>query len=82
MGAVNGNGRSDPSGSGQVDLKSATVKAAIETCLPIADGSVGANLEPVGVTRTAPKREPPRRVGYRAQQRAAGLRFGEHPLHA
>jgi subtilase family serine protease len=56
MGAVNGNGRPDPNGSGQVDLTAPSVKAAIKTCLPTADGTVGANLEPVGVTRTASKR--------------------------
>jgi subtilase family serine protease len=55
MGAVNGSGRPDPNGSGKVDLKSPTVKAAIKTCLPIADGTVDANLDPVGVTRAAPK---------------------------
>jgi subtilase family serine protease len=52
MPAVGGNGRPGANGSGQVDLKSPAVKAAIKTCLPTADGLVGANLEPVGVTST------------------------------
>src|ERR1700690_1898351 len=52
IGAVNGNGRHDPSGSGQVNLNSPTVKAAVKTCLPIADGTVGANLRPVATTHT------------------------------
>ena len=56
--AVNGNGRPGANGSGQVDLKSPAVKAAIKTCLPTADGAVGANLQPVGVTRTAPRQAP------------------------
>jgi subtilase family serine protease len=58
MPAVDGNGRPDANGSGQVDLKSPAVKAAIKTCLPTADGAVGANLQPVGVTRTAPRQAP------------------------
>ncbi|MGP0033890.1 MAG: hypothetical protein ACLP4R_04825 [Solirubrobacteraceae bacterium] len=55
--AVDGNGH-PANGSGQVDLNSPAVKAAIKTCLPTADGTVGANLQPVGVTGTAPKRTP------------------------
>ncbi|MGO9753452.1 MAG: hypothetical protein ACLP22_18480 [Solirubrobacteraceae bacterium] len=58
MPPMNGNGRPGASGSGQVDLKSPTVKAALKTCLPTADGLVGANLEPVGGTRTASTRAP------------------------
>ena len=58
MPAVDGNGRPGANGSGQVDLKSPAVKAAIKTCLPTADGAVGANLQPVGVTRTAPRQAP------------------------
>ena len=58
MPAVDGNGRSGSSGSGQVDLNSPAVKAAIKTCLPIADGLVGANLQPIGVARTAPRQAP------------------------
>jgi subtilase family serine protease len=58
MPAVDGNGRSDANGTGQVDLKSPAVKAAIKTCLPTADGLVGANLQPVGITRTTPKQAP------------------------
>jgi subtilase family serine protease len=50
MPAVDGNGRPGANGSGQVDLNSPAVKAAIKTCLPTADGLVGANLQPVGVT--------------------------------
>ena len=56
MPAVDGNGRPGANSSGQVDLQLPVVKAAIKTCLPTADGAVGANLQPVGVTRTAPKR--------------------------
>ena len=56
--AANGNGRPGANGSGQVNLKSPAVKAAINTCLPTADGAVGANLQPVGVTRTAPRQAP------------------------
>lgn len=55
LGAVNGNGRPDPNGSGQVDLTAPSVKAAIKTCLPTADGTVGANLQPVGVASAAPR---------------------------
>ena len=55
--AVDGNGH-PANGSGQVDLNSPAVKAAIKTCLPTADGTVGANLQPVGVTGTALKRTP------------------------
>ena len=55
--AVDGNGH-PANGSGQVDLKSPAVKAAIKTCLPTADGTLGANLQPVGVTSTAPKQPP------------------------
>ena len=58
MPAVDGHGRSGASSSGQVDLKSAPVKAAIKTCLPTAHGLVGANLEPVVVTRTASTQAP------------------------
>ncbi len=58
MPAADGNGRPGVNGSGQVDLRSPTVKAAIKTCLPIADGLVGANVQPVGVIRTAPKQAP------------------------
>ncbi len=54
MPAVDGNGRPGADGSGQVDLGSPAVTAAIKTCLPTAAGAVGANLKPVGVTRTAP----------------------------
>jgi subtilase family serine protease len=53
MPAVDGNGRLDANGSGHVDLKSPMVKAAITTCLPTADGTVGGNLQPVGVNHTA-----------------------------
>ena len=53
--AVDGNGRPGANGSGQIDLNSPAVKAAIKTCLPTADGAVGPNLEPVRVTRMAPK---------------------------
>ncbi len=53
MPAVDGNGRPGANGSVQVDLKSPAVKAAIKTCLPTADGTVGANLQPVGVTPAA-----------------------------
>ena len=59
MPAVDGNGRPGASGSGQVDLKSLAVRAAIKTCLPTADGAVGANLQPVGLTRTTPGQPPP-----------------------
>jgi subtilase family serine protease len=48
MPAVDGNGRPGANGSGQVDLKSPVVKAATKTCLPIAEGAVGA-------TRTTPR---------------------------
>jgi subtilase family serine protease len=58
MPAVDGNGRPGANGSGQVDLKSPAVKAAIKTCLPTAGGAVGANLQPVGVIRTAPRQGP------------------------
>jgi subtilase family serine protease len=58
MPAVNGNGRRGANGSGLVDLKSPAVKAAIKTCLPTADGAVGANLQPVGITPPAPKQSP------------------------
>jgi subtilase family serine protease len=54
MPPIDGNGGYGAKGSGQVDLKSPAVKAAIKTCLPTADGLVGANLQPVGVTRTTP----------------------------
>ena len=54
---MDGNGH-PANGSGQVDLNSPAVKAAIKTCLPTADGTVGANLQPVGVTGTAPKQTP------------------------
>jgi subtilase family serine protease len=57
MPAVDGNGR-PANGSRQVDLKSPAVKAAIRACLPTADGTVGANLQPVGVTGTAPRQAP------------------------
>jgi subtilase family serine protease len=56
--AVDGNGRPGANGIGQVDLKSPAVKAAIKTCLPTADGTVGANLQPVGVNGTASKQAP------------------------
>jgi subtilase family serine protease len=59
MPAVDGNGRPGANGSGQVNLNSPAVKAAIKTCLPTADGAVGPNLQPVGVTSTAPRRAPP-----------------------
>jgi subtilase family serine protease len=55
---VDGNERPGANGSGQVDLKSPAVKAAIKTCLPTADGTVGANLQPVGVHPTAPTQVP------------------------
>ena len=55
--SVDGNGH-PANGSGQVDLNSPAVKAAIKTCLPTADGTVGANLQPVGVTGTASKQTP------------------------
>ncbi len=55
MPAVNGNGRPGANGRGEVNLKSPAVRAAIKRCLPTADGAVGANLEPVGVTSTAPR---------------------------
>jgi subtilase family serine protease len=58
MPAVSGNGRPSTNGSGQVDLNSPAVKAAIKTCLPTADGAVGANLKPVGVTGTTPRQAP------------------------
>ena len=58
MPAVDGNGHSGANGSGQVDLKSAAVKAALKTCLPTADGAVGLNLDPVGITGTAPRQAP------------------------
>jgi subtilase family serine protease len=58
MPAVDGNGRPGANDSGQVDLKAPAVKAAIKTCLPVADGAVGANLQPVGVTRTTPRQAP------------------------
>ena len=59
MPPMDGNGRHGANGSGQVDLKPPAVKAAIKTCLPTADGAVGANLQPVGITRTAPRQTPP-----------------------
>jgi len=59
MPAVDGNGRPGANGSGQVNLNSPVVKSAIKTCLPTADGAVGANLQPVGVTSTAPRQAPP-----------------------
>jgi subtilase family serine protease len=52
--AMDGNGH-PANGSGQVNLKSPAVKDAIKTCLPTADGTVGANLQPVGVSATALK---------------------------
>jgi subtilase family serine protease len=52
MPAVDGNGRPGSNGSGQLDLNSPAVKAAIKTCLPTADGTVGANLQPVGLAGT------------------------------
>jgi subtilase family serine protease len=58
LGAVNGNGRPDPNGSGQIDLTAPSVRAAIKTCLPTADGTVGANLEPIGATSTAVRQAP------------------------
>jgi subtilase family serine protease len=58
MPAVDGNRRPGNSHSGQVDLNSPAVKTATKTCLPTADGTVGANLEPVGVNGTAPTRAP------------------------
>jgi subtilase family serine protease len=58
MPAVDGNGRPGTNGSGHRDLKSPAVTAAIKTCLPTADGTVGANLQPVGVPRRTPKRVP------------------------
>ena len=36
------------------NVDAALVKAATKTCLPIADGAVGANVQPVGATRTTP----------------------------
>jgi subtilase family serine protease len=50
--------RSSANETRQVDLKSPAVKAAIKTCLPTAGGLVGANLQPVGATRTAPRPAP------------------------
>lgn len=80
--AVDGNGH-PANGSGQVDLNSPAVKAAIKTCLPTADGTVGANLQPVGATGTAPKRDTRRApIGHGIQQRAARLRFRNYLLHA
>jgi subtilase family serine protease len=58
IGAVNGSGRPDPNGSGQVNLNSPTVKAGIKTCLPTADGTVGADLRPVGTTHTTTEHAP------------------------
>jgi hypothetical protein len=60
--AVDGNGRPGANGSGQVDLTSPAVKAAITTCLPAADGAVGADLQPVGIPRRAPKQAPSARA--------------------
>jgi subtilase family serine protease len=54
MPAVDGNGRPGANGSTQVDVNSPAVKAAIKTCLPTAVGAVGANLQPVGISGTAP----------------------------
>ena len=73
--AVDGNGH-PANGSGQVDLNSPAVKAAIKTCLPTADGTVGANLQPVGVTRTAPKQARPRtnRPPHPAAGRSTAIR--------
>jgi subtilase family serine protease len=53
MGAVNATGRPDAGGSGHVDLSAPSVKAAVKACLPVADGLVGANLQPLGVTHAA-----------------------------
>ena len=58
MPAVDGNGPHGASGSERVDPKSPAVKAAIKTCLPTADGLVGANLQPVGVTQTVARQAP------------------------
>jgi subtilase family serine protease len=53
--AVNGNGRRGRNDTAQVHFNSPAVKAATKTCLPTADGAVGANLKPVGVNGTASK---------------------------
>ena len=55
MPPIDGNGAHGATNSGQIDLKSPAVKAAIKTCLPAADGAVGANLQPVGITGTTPR---------------------------
>ena len=52
MPAADGNGRHGANPSGQVELRSPAVKAAIKTCLPTARGAVGPNLAPIGVTPT------------------------------
>ena len=62
------------SGSEQVNLKSPAVKAAIKTCLPTAHGTVGANLQPVGVTRTARADRPRTSRPPRRQHRATAIR--------
>jgi subtilase family serine protease len=58
MPAVDGNGPHGAGGGGQVDQNSPAVKAARKTCLPTADGAVGANLQPIGIPRTAPRQAP------------------------
>ncbi|HUA47109.1 MAG TPA: S53 family peptidase [Solirubrobacteraceae bacterium] len=54
MPSVDGNGHGGENGNGQLDLNSPVVKSAIKTCIPTAHGTIGANLEPVGVSGTAP----------------------------
>jgi len=58
MPAVDGNGSRGANGVGPVDLRSPAVKVAIKACLPTADGAVGANLQPAGATRAAPRGAP------------------------
>jgi subtilase family serine protease len=58
MPVVDGNAPHGANPSAEVNLKSQSVKAAVATCLPTADGAVGADLRPVNVTPEATRRTP------------------------
>src|SRR5450755_2750489 len=58
MPVVDGNAPRGAKPSAEANLKSRGVKAAIATCLPTADGAVGADLRPVDVTPEATRRPP------------------------